>query len=91
MFLKHLVPECRNTRDLTSVEYVVGGTVAELLGRLFELRLSPSADDDLLSLRDEPFGHGKANATATARDHGGLKIESVRQGRHLARVEKGIG
>lgn len=60
---------------LTAITLHTGDVLADFLDRRLELGLTPSVDEDVRALLDEPLGGGQPDACRTAGDYRGLVLE----------------
>jgi hypothetical protein len=60
---------------LTDITLHAGDVLADFLHRRIEFGMTPSADEDVRALLDEPLGGGQAYACRTAGDYRSLALE----------------
>src|ERR1700729_2956382 len=60
---------------LTAITLHPGDVLADFLDRRIEFGLTPSVDEDVRALLDEPLGGGQSDACRTAGDYRGLALE----------------
>jgi len=60
---------------LTAITQHTGDVLADFLDRRIEFGLTPSVDEDVRALLDEPLGGGQPGACRSAGDYRGLALE----------------